>query len=236
MSSTSPSFIGEYFIKESLCDKLIDFFHSTPEQHSQTIPDTNTQHWYTKMPGKVGTYDPRIDRTVKDSMDLTFSYKTIFSPDLPVAALPFSDMVHEYIEALGDCIREYGTEYTHSLESAGQIQEGINLQHYPPGAGYPNLHCERQSSTLPYVKRHLVFMTYLNTVTDEGGTHFKYQNYTATAGKGKTLIWPSDWTHMHQGVISPTQEKYIMTGWISHTEPTDIWVDNRKSVQLLLDL
>ena len=73
----------EYFIKESLCDKLIDFFHSTPEQHSQTIPDTNTQHWYTKMPGKVGTYDPRIDRTVKDSMDLTFSYKTIFSPDLP---------------------------------------------------------------------------------------------------------------------------------------------------------
>ena len=79
-------------------------------------------------------------------------------------------------------------------------------------------------------------MTYLNTVTDEGGTHFHYQNYTAKPVKGKTLIWPPDWTHMHQGVISPTQEKYIMTGWISHTEPTDVWLDNRRSLQLLLDL
>jgi len=41
---------------------------------------------------------------------------------------------------------------------------------------------------------------------------------------------------MHQGVISPTQEKYIMTGWISHTDPNDIWLDNRRNLQLLLDL
>ena len=73
----------------------------------------------------------------------------------------------------------YGKDYPHALGSVGQIQEGINLQYYPPGAGYPNLHCERASSTYPFVKRHLVFMTYLNTVTDEGGTHFHYQNYTA---------------------------------------------------------
>ena len=236
MSSTSPSFIGEYFIEESLCDKLIDFFHSTPEQHSQTVPNTNIQHYYTKMPGKVGAFDARVDRDVKDSIDLTFSYKTMFSPDLPVEALPFSNMVHEYIEALSDCIESYGKEYPHALATVCQVQEGINLQYYPPGAGYPNLHCERAASTWPFVKRHLVFMTYLNTVNDKGGTHFHYQNYTAKAVKGKTLIWPSDWTHMHQGVISPTQEKYIMTGWISHTEPTDVWLDNRRNLQLLLDL
>jgi len=33
--------------------------------------------------------------------------------------------------------------------------------------------------------------------------------------KGLTLVWPSDWTFMHRGVPSPTQEKRIMTGWFN---------------------
>ena len=36
-------------------------------------------------------------------------------------------------------------------------------------------------------------MTYLNDVPD-GGTHFKYQELTAPAKKGLTLIWPTDFT------------------------------------------
>ena len=35
------------------------------------------------------------------------------------------------------------------------------------------------------------------------------------AKKGLTLVWPSDWTFMHRGVPSPTQEKRIMTGWFN---------------------
>ena len=53
-------------------------------------------------------------------------------------------------------------------------------------------------------------MTYLNTV-ENGGTSFKYQNITTQAVKGLTLIWPSDFTHMHKGQIS-NQTKYIITG------------------------
>jgi hypothetical protein len=58
-------------------------------------------------------------------------------------------------------------------------------------------------------------MTYLNDVTDGGGTEFFHQNITTTAVKGKTLIWPSDWTFTHRGQVSPTQDKYIITGWFS---------------------
>ena len=36
---------------------------------------------------------------------------------------------------------------------------------------------------------------------------------TINAVKGKTVIWPSDWPWTHKGIISPTQEKYIVTGW-----------------------
>ena len=41
----------------------------------------------------------------------------------------------------------------------------------------------------------------------------KYQNLRVSAKKGTTLIWPTDFTHTHRSQISPTQEKYIATGW-----------------------
>ena len=60
-------------------------------------------------------------------------------------------------------------------------------------------------------------MTYLNDVED-GGTEFYYQGLKTKAEKGLTLIWPSDFTHTHRGIISNTKEKYIATGWFSYDE------------------
>ena len=56
-------------------------------------------------------------------------------------------------------------------------------------------------------------MLYLNTVKDKGGTEFPYQQKIFSAIKGDLLIWPSDFTHPHRGIVSPTEEKYIATGW-----------------------
>jgi hypothetical protein len=56
-------------------------------------------------------------------------------------------------------------------------------------------------------------MTYLNDVHDAGGTEFFHQKLTVLPRKGLTLIWPADWTHTHRGIVSPTEEKYVITGW-----------------------
>ena len=58
-------------------------------------------------------------------------------------------------------------------------------------------------------------MVYLNTVNDKGGTEFKYLKHTENAEQGKLVIWPADWTGTHRGIVSPTEIKYIMTGWYS---------------------
>ena len=58
-----------------------------------------------------------------------------------------------------------------------------------------------------------MFMTYLNDVNDGGETEFHFQQMKVKAVKGKTVIWPTDFTHLHRGITSPTQEKYIATGW-----------------------
>ena len=50
-------------------------------------------------------------------------------------------------------------------------------------------------------------------IFDEGGTEFFYQRIRTQPRKGLTLIWPADWTHLHRGVVSPSEEKYIITGW-----------------------
>jgi len=33
--------------------------------------------------------------------------------------------------------------------------------------------------------------------------------------KGKTVLFPPHYTHKHKGVVSLTQEKYIVTGWFT---------------------
>lgn len=61
----------------------------------------------------------------------------------------------------------------------------------------------------------MVFMTYLNNVKD-GGTEFLNQKLKTKAEKGLTLLWPSDWTHTHRGIITESQDKYILTGWLNY--------------------
>lgn len=90
--------------------------------------------------------------------------------------------------------------------------EEYNIQKYLPGGGFKKWHFENDIID----NRVLVFMTYLNDV-ENGGTEFLYQNLTAPAKKGLTLIWPAAWTHTHRGQITDLEEKYIITGWYSYT-------------------
>jgi hypothetical protein len=122
--------------------------------------------------------------------------------------------VLEYLKELQEILEKYIKKYPKSNYYAPfQIRENINIQHYKPDEGYLAWHTERFNATAPYVNRHLVFMTYLNDVDNGGGTEFYHQKLITKARKGKTLIWPADWTHTHRGIVSPTEEKYIITGW-----------------------
>ena len=78
-------------------------------------------------------------------------------------------------------------------------------------SGFKIEHFERNGHNDHTIKRCLVFMTYLNDL-DLGGTIFPYQNRTVKAQKGKTVIFPADWTHTHVGQISETKKKLLMVG------------------------
>ncbi len=92
----------------------------------------------------------------------------------------------------------------------------FNMQCYKPGEGFIGWHCERASKN--FLDRALVWMVYLNTVQDRGETEFYYQQHFESPVQGKLIIWPSDWTFLHRGIPSPTETKYILTGWFVHKD------------------
>jgi prolyl 4-hydroxylase len=160
---------------------------------------------FEKNPNKApGRASQKIDVTKKMSTDLSIDLKSN-EPEIKA-----------YYKELKKVIEKYKKKYMYSdkWQDAWGIVEKWNIQKYNPGEGYFALHCER--SGLNTTLRHLVFMTYLNNVTDKGQTEWYYQKLKIKPEKGLTVIWGTDWTFMHKGIASPTQEKYIATGWYSY--------------------
>ena len=153
-----------------------------------------------KGPGLVGK--GVVDKSVKDSTEISIH----LWEDKPI--------FKKYTNALNEMLELYKLQYP-IIEYADSwcINTPCNIQKYNPGGGFKGVHFERGS--FKNHARFLVFMTYLNDVKDGGGTKWIHQDLELKSEKGLTVFWPTDWTHKHVGVISPTETKYILTGWYS---------------------
>ena len=154
-----------------------------------------------KGPGEVYNFGvPSVDKKIKESIDTRFLFDSNIQEWL------------NYKTELQKVLNLYLKKYPEANEVCKfSLVEGANMQYYKAGKGYYKWHAERDGLST----RHLVFMTYLNDL-DDGGTEFKYQKIKLPAKKGLTVIWPTDWTHTHRGIISKTQDKYIITGWFNY--------------------
>ena len=188
LTNCMETFIGQGFISGKICQNLIELFNNSVEKGAGTI-------W-------CGTVDGIINSKEKSSTECRYS---IFDEELTNFRQELQSVLEEYIKTYPYC----------NSYSGFTITEQVKIQYYRPGEGYVVYHTERGSPDSINSSRHLVFMTYLNTVKDGGGTEFFHQKLITSAEQGKTLIWPADWTHTHRGITSLTEEKYIVTGWYS---------------------
>lgn len=186
---------GDYFENLSVCDDLIDFFEDPRNE-----------------PNKIeGTVSQRIDKTKKDSTDI------IVDPRNQYPA------VVNYITQLNIICEKYKQKFSwsHINHDDWGLNKCFNIQKYLPGQGFHIWHTEKTTAVGPKAIncRHLVFMTYLNDVYDGGETEWFYQKVKIKPKKGLTVIWPAEWTHVHRGITSKTQTKYIATGWYTYNYP-----------------
>jgi prolyl 4-hydroxylase len=145
--------------------------------------------------------------------DATHGKEVKDSTDVNIQIVSNNKFIKDYTNYLVSGLREYSKRYKH-FNPELCISEGFNIQHYSPGQGYKQWHNERGEHQAH--QRALVFMTYLNDVPDGGGTEFAYYpEVKLKAKKGLSIIWPTDFTHTHRGIVSQ-HEKWIATGWFNH--------------------
>ena len=186
------NFIGGWYIDPKICDALIKYYKKSPDKYT----------------GVVGNHDDPLHVSFEQHVETKTKKSTEVTLDLN------SKMGKTYLDALQEVLEQYMKKYPYSNSYCRfTITQGIQIQHYRPTEGFYEYHTERTSARTNHgASRHLVFMTYLNDVSN-GGTEFFHQKLITPAEKGLTLIWPVDWTFTHRGVISPDQEKFITTGW-----------------------
>ena len=210
LSSDECKFIIEYFESLSPCmgiredRKKMGILKQNPSSHGSFM---------CQRPGVLAGSDASkliVDKSIKDSTDVAMSFN-------------FDDnYVNQIImKSLAKHTREYIQDNKElRYISTWGILDTYNLQRYYPKQGYPKVHCENYN--IDSNRRVLVWMFYLNTVNDDGGTYFSNYDLKIDAVEGRLVIWPAYWTHCHNGIISNSETKYIATGWYEKIESATV--------------
>lgn len=196
--SQHPNFIGCWILENpSVCDDLIEFFERNKSA---------------QKPGRVA--DGKLNTTVKNSTDIFIAPSDLEDEKFHV--------VSTYIEQLKVCYLDYLEQWGFLKGFLPKVYIGpFNIQKYDEGGHFGVLHSER--TDLIHLHRMLVWMTYLNDVPESGETEFPMFGLKVQPEKGKTLIWPAEWTHAHFGAVVKKGNKYIITGWMHY--PDDALAD-----------
>jgi len=181
--------MGAWFMPTKTINKVIKFWDKPEFQEY-------------KVKGQAKTYGNNTLSTndVKEATEIYINSQEVVEP------------WGEYLDCLQECLDDYLLQYPFANEvNAFDLELNFNFQHYPKGGGFKELHMENRGCEFSG-RRHLVFMTYLNTI-DNAGTEFPSQNIITPSIKGLTLIWPAYFTHPHKSQVCDKSEKMIVTGW-----------------------
>ena len=188
----APNFIGSWQIEAlELCDEIIDFFESNPEKHTAG-----------KVSSGAGIGKKSTDLSVKPSQLKEEKFQLFDS----------------YIKQLYSCYKDYTKQWPFFERYKNLEISSFNVQRYENGDHFSKTHTERDAI---HIYRLFAWMTYLNDVEDGGETIFPHYQVAVKPQKGKTLIWPAEWTHAHFGEIVNQGPKYIITGWINFPPDKD---------------
>lgn len=195
-------FILETQVKNpNLVDLLLDY-----EEKAKDNP-TLRMNVDRKCPTCLGPIKRSQDTVIETSMNW----------DVPRGIEAADSLNAELMEQTSSYMAAY-SEFLNMMTWEFRQFETNLIQRYQPGMGYPAPHFEKTDILRLFDLRELVWMIYLNDVPD-GGTEFVFQKRTISAERGKFLMWPAAWTHVHRGVVSKTHEKVIATGWLHRSKP-----------------
>ena len=190
-----PHFIGSWNIRnDDMCNQIINFFEEN------------------KLLQHKGTVGKGINQTIKKTTDITISPNDLKNDEFKC--------FNNYMDELHKCFIDYQHQWPFMKSMIKNIDiRTFNVQKYLKGDHFSAVHTER--TNLQFSDRVFAWMTYLNNVEDGGATNFSHYGISVKPEIGKTLIWPAEWTHAHNGGIVNSGKKYIITGWMNFTQSTE---------------
>ena len=188
IENENPHFIGAWNIEnDGLCREIINFFEENKNLQRDGVTGS----------GK--------NQEIKKTTDIVVNPNDLKYPKF--------NCLNKYIQLLYMNFKDYQNQWPFMKNLIKKMHIGkFNIQRYTPGGHFAKVHTERSSIASSH--RLFAWMTYLNNVDDGGTTHFSHYDIEIKPETGKTLIWPAEWTHAHNGKILNSGVKYIITGWL----------------------
>jgi len=122
----------------------------------------------------------------------------------------------EIYKKVADVVFQHTANYAEQISSVKGVKlslSGLKFQKTRQGdVGFAPFHIEQGNNC---GNRFLVWMIYLNDVTDGGDTEFLYQRMKFQPKAGTIVIWPAGLTHPHRGNPPYSNDKYILTSWLT---------------------
>lgn len=212
-------YTADHALPDALCDEAIARF----EAHPGKGPGITTQGANATKKSSVDLtidnfrdlqdlHQRILDRCLEDLTDYFVRYPFVGSLTPTVRLGPDGPDVELTMANIGTVNRDTVKMLVRRLFRCGTV----NIQKYPARhGGYPHWHCETSPDpTMEAMHRLVLWMYYLNDVTDGGETEFWFQQRAIRPKKGTVVIAPAGFTHTHRGNVPLSGDKYIITSWL----------------------
>jgi len=175
----------ENALPAELCDEMIARFEASPEQ---------------QVDGRIGQ-GVEVEQSIKRSTDLRISGRD-----------EWKDIDGALFKSLGRAISALAIDYP--FFAVNSLRDmGYQLQRTNEGEFY---HWHIDGGPGEFSQRQLVAIWYLNDVPGPGGTtDFGIQEISVQPQRGKMVLFPPFWTHIHRNAQLEKGVKYIATTWVS---------------------
>ena len=179
-------YIDKNALTKETCKGIIDLFESLPQHKGVT--------------GGGLQLDVKRTFEVKIQGDTWKEYDAILCESLYRAVDNYS------IQLINKC-----NNYT--LLDKTLTDSGYQIQKYIKYDGYYKWHSDERINNEKST-RTITFLWYLNDIEEGGETYF--YNGKVKPEAGKLILFPATWTYNHKGNMPKSDDKYIITGWISY--------------------
>ena len=182
-------------IDPSQCDQLMKFLKPIYDQvasQGETMGGINVKY--------KCSYDSVLSETF-------FSEKHVDYPQ------EIQTIENDFVKNLTSAVELYKQEYL-GLFDWDLIQDtGFQVQKYLRGQGFYRPHVDSFPAT-ESSNRVAAAIFYLNTVKQGGETRFPLHDISVAPRKGRLVMFPATWTHLHEGRLPITDDKWIINTFL----------------------